>query len=182
MPCGPICPASDALCIAGFKGYRPCRRPLSCGGAWQEVKCVYCAAATALKGAVESLNRKVSDRWVVMARASVNEADNEWLMICSWMLWTIFCPQLRNTRTAAGFEHMRSKTHAEKLPLTWPLESIKNNLLSAVPKHSNSSRIRAHASKTHAEKLPHVTFGIHKKQSFVRSSETLEQQQDSSTC
>ena len=27
MPCGPICPASDALCIAGLKGYRPCRRP-----------------------------------------------------------------------------------------------------------------------------------------------------------
>ena len=34
-----------------------------------------CAAATALKGAVESLNGKVSDRWVVMARASVNEAQ-----------------------------------------------------------------------------------------------------------
>ena len=33
-------------------------------------------------------------------------------------------------------------------------------------------------SKTHAEKVPHVTFGIHTKQSFVRSSETLEQQQD----
>ena len=34
-------------------------------------------------------------------------------------------------------------------------------------------------SKTHAEKVPHVTLiGIHKKQSFVRSSETLEQQQD----
>ena len=41
----------------------------------QQVKCVHCAAATALKGAVESLNRKVSDRWVVMARASVNEAQ-----------------------------------------------------------------------------------------------------------
>ena len=26
-------------------------------------------------------------------------------------------------------------------------------------------------SKTHAEKVPHVTFGIHKKQSFVRSSD-----------
>ena len=34
-------------------------------------------------------------------------------------------------------------------------------------------------SKTHGEKAPHVTLiGIHKKQSFVRSSETLEQQQD----
>ena len=34
-------------------------------------------------------------------------------------------------------------------------------------------------SKTYAEKVPHVTLiGIHKKQSFVRSSETLEQQQD----
>ena len=34
-----------------------------------------CAAATALKGAVESLNGKVSDLRVVMARASVNEAQ-----------------------------------------------------------------------------------------------------------
>ena len=34
-----------------------------------------CAAATALKGAAESLNGKVSDLRVVMARASVNEAQ-----------------------------------------------------------------------------------------------------------
>ena len=57
-----------------------------------------------------------------------------------WNQKTIFCPQMRNTRTAAGFEHMPSKTHAEK--------------------------------------VPHVTFWIYKKQSFVCSCETLEQQQD----
>ena len=103
--------------------------------------------------------------------------------------------QLRNTRTAAGFGHMPSKTHAEKVlheqaePLaeipwrrscetleqqqdsgtcqakrtpkkcfTSPLESIKQQsfvlsskqnhyLGGAVAKHSNSSRIRAHAKQ-----------------------------------
>ena len=29
-------------------------------------------------------------------------------------------------------------------------------------------------SKTHAEKVPHVTFGIHKKQSFVRTAAGFE--------
>ena len=82
--------------------------------------------------------------------------------------------QLRNTRTAAGFGHMPSKTHAEKvLHVTFgihkttifcPLEQaepLNNNLLSSrasrtisrnpleahVAKHSNSSRIRAHAKQ-----------------------------------
>ena len=68
----------------------------------QQVKCVRCAAATALKGAVESLNGKVSDLWVVMARASLNEAQRmvddlvghrpfaelHWQKPSySWMLW-----------------------------------------------------------------------------------------------
>ena len=43
----------------------------------------------------------------------------------------VFCPQLRNTRTAAGFEHMSLKTHVEKLPhVTFGIHK-KNNLLSA---------------------------------------------------
>ena len=80
---------------------------------------------------------------------------------------TIFCPQFRNTRTAAGFEHMRSTTHTIFCPQS------RNTRTAAGFEHM--------LSKTHAEKVPHVTFGIHKKQSFVRSSETLEQQQDSCT-
>ena len=68
--------------------------------------------------------------------------------------------QLRNTRTAAGFGHMPSKTHAEKvLHVTFgihkttifcPLEQaepLQKSLGGAVAKHSNSSRIRAHAKQ-----------------------------------
>ena len=69
-----------------------------------------------------------------------------------------------------------STCHPKRTPkncLTSPLESIKNNLLSTVAKHSNSSRIRAHVTQNarrNAEKLPHVTFGIHKKQYFVKNA------------
>ena len=118
--------------------------------------------------------------------------------------------QLRNTRTAAGFGHMPSKTHAEKvLHVTFgihkttifcPLEQAEP--LAEIPWRRMLRNTRTAAgfghmpSKTHAEKVLHVTFGIHKTTIFCpleqakplaeipwrRSCETLEQQQDSGTC
>ena len=92
--------------------------------------------------------------------------------------------QLRNTRTAAGFGHMPSKTHAEKvLHVTFgihkttifcPLEQAKplsRNPLEAQLRNTRTAAGFGHMpSKTHAEKVLHVTFGIHKttkQQSFV---------------
>ena len=96
---------------------------------------------------------------------------------------------MRNTRTAAGFGHMPSKTHAEKvLHVTFgihkttifcPLEQaepLNNNLLSSrasrtISRNPLEAQLRntrtaagfGHMpSKTHAEKMLHVTFGIHK--------------------
>ena len=88
--------------------------------------------------------------------------------------------QLRNTRTAAGFGHMPSKTHWRRM--------LRNTRTAAGFGHM--------PSKTHAEKVLHVTFGIHKTTIFCppeqakplaeipwrRSCETFEQQQDSGTC
>ena len=118
--------------------------------------------------------------------------------------------QLRNTRTAAGFGHMPSKTHAEKvLHVTFgihkttifcPLEQAEP--LAEIPWRGMLRNTRTAAgfghmpSKTHAEKVLHVTFGIHKTTIFCpleqaeplaeipwrRCCETLEQQQDSGTC
>ena len=91
--------------------------------------------------------------------------------------------QLRNTRTAAGFGHMPSKTHAEKvLHVTFgihkttifcPLEQAEP--LAEIPwrrscetleqqqdSGKNNNLLSSRASKTHAEKVLHVTFGIHK--------------------
>ena len=97
--------------------------------------------------------------------------------------------QLRNTRTAAGFGHMPSKTHAEKMLhvtfqakrtpkkcFTSPLEAIKQqsfvlsskqnhcrNPLEAQLRNTRTAAGFGHMpSKTHAEKMLHVTFGIHK--------------------
>ena len=118
------------------------------------------------------------------------------------------------TRTAAGFGHMPSKTHAEKVlyvtfgihktTIFCPLllssrasRTISRNPLEAQLRNTRTAAGFGHmASKTHAEKVLHVTFGIHKTTIFCpleqaeplaeipwrRSCETLEQQQDSGTC
>ena len=112
---------------------------------------------------------------------------------------------MRNTRTAAGFGHMPSKTHAEKvLHVTFgihkttifcPLEQAEPlaEILEAQLRNTRTAAGFGHMpSKTHAEKVLHVTFGIHKTTIFCpleqakplpwrRSCETLEQQQDSGT-
>ena len=65
--------------------------------------------------------------------------------------------QFRNTWTPAGFQPKACKTQARK------------TLGGTVPKHSNTSRIRAQGMQNTSQKnSPNVTFGIHKKQQFYR--------------
>ena len=110
MPCSPICPASDALCIAGFKGYRPCRRPLECP--WRHSS--------------ETLERQQD--------SSPRHAKHKPEKLCERCLYQ------------------------------WQM-----SLGGTVPKHSNTSRIRAQGMQNTSQKnSPNVTFGIHKKQQFYR--------------
>ena len=110
MPCGPICPASDALCIAGFKGYRPCRRRLECP--W----------------------RHSSETFERQQDSSPRHAKHKPEKLCERYLYQ------------------------------WQM-----SLGGTVPKHSNTSRIRAQGMQNTSQKnSPNVTFGIHKKQQFYR--------------
>ena len=111
---------------------------------------------------------------------------------------TIFCPQLRNTRTAAGLKPKPYETQAEKCR-TSPKERIKK-LAGSIPKPCeiwSKSRWKTifcpqlRNTRTAAGLMPkpyetqarcpnHAKYDrkADGKQSFVRSCETLEQQQD----
>ena len=55
MPCGPICPASDALCIAGFKQAHACQPPTR-----RSIACAWNLMSHAARGVIR---RKEAEAW-----------------------------------------------------------------------------------------------------------------------
>ena len=61
--------------------------------------------------------------------------------------------RFRNTRTPAGFEHMPSKKHAERMLHTLPLEPVKNNALVRVRNTRTPAGVEPVPSKKHAHRM-----------------------------
>ena len=109
MPCGPICPASDALCIAGLRATAHAADP------W-----IWSIAGPPISTRLPRKTKMLPVTFGTHKKQCFCPAPS----VRGWFRhhWrqSSFGGRFRNTRTAAGFEPMPSKTQPDKmLPVTF---------------------------------------------------------------
>ena len=167
MPCGPICPASDALCIAGLRATAHAADPWSVPGvggyrieefffpmailAYIDRHITYIIGIYILASA-----QIITECIVIRSLESIKKQQFYRPWDASPASKTIGkCPleaQFRNTWTSAGFQPKACKTQARKTLRTLPLPVANVPLGGTVPKHSNTSRIRAQGMQNTSQK------------------------------
>ena len=182
MPCGPICPASDALCIAGLRATAHAADPWSVPGvggyrieefffpmailAYIDRHITYIIGIYILASA-----QIITECIVIRSLESIKNNNSIAREMPLQLAKPLANVPWRHSSEALERQHSsprHAKHKPEKLCERY-LYQWQMSLGGTVPKHSNTSRIRAQGMQNTSQKnSPNVTFGIHRKQQFYR--------------